>query len=195
MLSFLRTRNWRSSSFSFSGWLGWVGLLFGGWFHFAFAFAFQEEGQTEEEPKPKRRRELEADGNGDGRCCPSSSSSSATENNSNLMAPTGTRRIETGIFSKIPPELFPHILKFLSSEVNPTLLMTTFISRLCFVIYLFIYCCCIINIYYNLENSQDLVACALVCRFLNYVASDESLWRRLWVSSLFTTYLKLRYLL
>ncbi|KAH7519147.1 F-box protein SKIP31 [Ziziphus jujuba] len=102
----------------------------------------QEEGQTEEEPKPKRRRELEADGNGDGRCCPSSSSSSATENNSNLMAPTGTRRIETGIFSKIPPELFPHILKFLSSE--------------------------------------DLVACALVCRFLNYVASDESLWRRLY---------------
>lgn len=26
-------------------------------------------------------------------------------------------RIESGILSKIPPELFPHILKFLSSEV------------------------------------------------------------------------------
>ena len=28
------------------------------------------------------------------------------------------KRIETGIFSKIPPELFHHILKFLSSEVS-----------------------------------------------------------------------------
>lgn len=54
---------------------------------------------------------------------------------------SSSSRIETGIFSKIPPELFPHILKFLSSE--------------------------------------DLVACSLVCRFLNYAASDESLWRRL----------------
>ncbi|KDP31564.1 hypothetical protein JCGZ_15381 [Jatropha curcas] len=52
------------------------------------------------------------------------------------------RRIESGIFSKIPPELFPHILKFLSSE--------------------------------------DLMACSLVCKFLNYAASDESLWRRLY---------------
>ncbi|XP_010251519.1 PREDICTED: F-box protein SKIP31-like [Nelumbo nucifera] len=52
------------------------------------------------------------------------------------------RRIKTGIFSKIPPELFHHILKFLSSE--------------------------------------DLIACSLVCRFLNYAASDESLWRRLY---------------
>ncbi|CAL5322264.1 unnamed protein product [Camellia sinensis] len=51
------------------------------------------------------------------------------------------RRMETGFFSKIPPELFHHILKFLSSE--------------------------------------DLVSCALVCRFLNFAASDESLWRRL----------------
>ncbi|XP_010275143.1 PREDICTED: F-box protein SKIP31-like isoform X2 [Nelumbo nucifera] len=53
-----------------------------------------------------------------------------------------SRRIETGIFSKIPPELFHNILKFLSSE--------------------------------------DLVACSLVCRFLNHAASDESLWRRLY---------------
>lgn len=52
------------------------------------------------------------------------------------------RRIESGILSKIPPELFPHILKFLSSE--------------------------------------DLMACSLVCKFLNYAASDESLWRRLY---------------
>lgn len=27
------------------------------------------------------------------------------------------RRIDDGFFSRIPPELFPHILKFLSSEV------------------------------------------------------------------------------
>ncbi|KAK1435965.1 hypothetical protein QVD17_01738 [Tagetes erecta] len=52
------------------------------------------------------------------------------------------RRIEDGVFSVIPPELFPHILKFLSSE--------------------------------------DLVACSLVCRFLNFASSDESLWRRLY---------------
>ncbi|XP_075109451.1 F-box protein SKIP31 isoform X1 [Nicotiana tabacum] len=52
------------------------------------------------------------------------------------------RMIETGILSKIPPELLHHILKFLSSE--------------------------------------DLVACSLVCKFLNGVASDESLWRRLY---------------
>ncbi|KAJ8774064.1 hypothetical protein K2173_009495 [Erythroxylum novogranatense] len=51
-------------------------------------------------------------------------------------------RLDGGIFSKIPHELFPHILKFLSSE--------------------------------------DLVACSLVCRYLNYAASDESLWRRLY---------------
>lgn len=61
-------------------------------------------------------------------------------NNNNNRGPS--RRIESGIFSKIPPELFPHILKFLSSE--------------------------------------DLVSCSLVCRFLNYAASDESLWRRLY---------------
>lgn len=55
---------------------------------------------------------------------------------------TKPRRIESGILSKIPPELFPHILKFLSSE--------------------------------------DLMACSLTCKFLNYAASDESLWRRLY---------------
>ncbi|KAI5656576.1 hypothetical protein M9H77_25369 [Catharanthus roseus] len=53
-----------------------------------------------------------------------------------------SRRIETGIFSNVPPELFRHIFKFLSSE--------------------------------------DLISCSLVCRFLNYAASDESLWRRLY---------------
>ncbi|XP_051151634.1 F-box protein SKIP31 [Andrographis paniculata] len=52
------------------------------------------------------------------------------------------KRIETGIFSQIPPELLFHILKFLSSE--------------------------------------DLVSCLLVCKFLNFAAADESLWRRLY---------------
>ncbi|XP_076915119.1 F-box protein SKIP31-like isoform X2 [Bidens hawaiensis] len=47
-----------------------------------------------------------------------------------------------GVFSLVPPELFPHILKFLSSE--------------------------------------DLVSCSMVCRFLNFASSDESLWRRLY---------------
>ncbi|XP_022881368.1 F-box protein SKIP31-like isoform X2 [Olea europaea var. sylvestris] len=53
-----------------------------------------------------------------------------------------SRRIESGVCSKVPPELFHHILKFLSSE--------------------------------------DLSACSLVCKFLSYAASDESLWRRLY---------------
>nr|GMC55969.1 F-box protein SKIP31 [Ipomoea batatas] len=52
------------------------------------------------------------------------------------------KRIDTGVLSKIPPELLHHILKFLSSE--------------------------------------DLVSCSLACKFLNYAASDESLWRRLY---------------
>ncbi|XP_030540152.1 F-box protein SKIP31 [Rhodamnia argentea] len=51
-------------------------------------------------------------------------------------------RLDTGILSKIPPELFPNILKFLSSE--------------------------------------DLMACSMACKSLNYAASDESLWRRLY---------------
>ncbi|KAL6533675.1 hypothetical protein OROHE_013508 [Orobanche hederae] len=53
-----------------------------------------------------------------------------------------SKRIETGVFSEMPPELFFHILKFLSSE--------------------------------------DLVSCSLVCRFLNFAAADESLWRHLY---------------
>lgn len=64
------------------------------------------------------------------------------ENNDKSNRKNKPRSIESGIFSKIPPELFPHILKFLSSE--------------------------------------DLIACSLVCSFLNYAASDESLWRRLY---------------
>lgn len=51
-------------------------------------------------------------------------------------------RIDTGILSKVPPELLRHILKFLSPE--------------------------------------DLVACTMVCKFLNFAASDESLWRWLY---------------
>ncbi|KAG5395223.1 hypothetical protein IGI04_025186 [Brassica rapa subsp. trilocularis] len=53
------------------------------------------------------------------------------------------KRIESGVFSKVPTELFRHIFKFLSSEV-------------------------------------DLLSCSLVCKFLNFAASDESLWRRLY---------------
>ncbi|XP_078434008.1 F-box family protein [Wolffia australiana] len=51
-------------------------------------------------------------------------------------------QIETGFFSRIPPELFRHIFKFLSSE--------------------------------------DLISCCLACKLLNFAASDEYLWRRLY---------------
>ncbi|KAL4290584.1 hypothetical protein GQ457_14G022230 [Hibiscus cannabinus] len=50
--------------------------------------------------------------------------------------------IESGSFSKIPPDLFTQILKHLSPD--------------------------------------DLVSCSLVCSSLNFAASDESLWRRLY---------------
>lgn len=101
----------------------------------------EEEEETEEakkeeiEPKGKRVRfqetqEEEKEQN---------QKKKANNNNNNKGE---QRRIKSGILSKIPPELFPHILKFLSSE--------------------------------------DLIACSLVCRFLNFAASDESLWRRLY---------------
>ena len=65
----------------------------------------QKEGNLDE-PKPKRIREEAADGDGDGVSSP-------------YTATAPPKRIQTGIFSTIPPELFPHILKFLSSEVSP----------------------------------------------------------------------------
>lgn len=96
----------------------------------------KEDGNAEEEPKPKRARIEQINPNEEGEVgsVPTTSSSE-----SKGVVPG---RIETGIFTKIPPELFRHILKFLSSE--------------------------------------DLISCSLVCRFLNSVASDESLWRKLY---------------
>ncbi|KAJ7953285.1 F-box protein SKIP31 [Quillaja saponaria] len=96
-----------------------------------------QEEEKAEEPKAKRKRVVENDNNKDDAAKSNMSSENCSV--SNKMVP---RRIESGIFSKIPTELFPHILKFLSSE--------------------------------------DLISCALVCRFLSYAASDESLWRRLY---------------
>ncbi|XP_059444791.1 F-box protein SKIP31 isoform X2 [Corylus avellana] len=96
----------------------------------------QEDAKTEEEPKAKRVCVNENENKEEG------GSSSNNNNNNNSRSRSVLKRIETGLFSKIPPELFPHILKFLSSE--------------------------------------DLVACSLVCRFLNNAASDEFLWRRLY---------------
>ncbi|KAM5565302.1 hypothetical protein ABKV19_019365 [Rosa sericea] len=101
----------------------------------------EEEDLMIKEPNPKRmhmtedKAENQKSKEEDKASC-SSSSSTAIVSNNQLM------RIETGILSKIPPELFRHILKFLSSE--------------------------------------DLIACSLVCRFLNHAASDESLWQRLY---------------
>ncbi|OMO93685.1 hypothetical protein COLO4_16753 [Corchorus olitorius] len=109
-----------------------------------------DEERQSEEPEAKRLRVEKDDGEeeqkrkGEEASCSNSNPDSGSgplqvKNSSNTSVP---RRIESGIFSKIPPELFPHILKFLSSE--------------------------------------DLVSCSLVCSFLNYAASDESLWRRLY---------------
>jgi hypothetical protein len=74
----------------------------------------QEDAKTtEEEPKAKRvcvkvnENENKEEGG----------SSSNNNNKSSSSSRSLLKRIETGLFSKIPPELFPHILKFLSSEV------------------------------------------------------------------------------
>ncbi|KAJ4848768.1 hypothetical protein Tsubulata_049046, partial [Turnera subulata] len=100
----------------------------------------EEEEKDVEEPKAKRVRFQESEDSKEKlkeKLEDGSHNSSKSSSKNNLP-----RRIDNGSFSKIPPELFPHILKFLSSE--------------------------------------DLIACSLVCRFLNYAASDESLWRRLY---------------
>ncbi|KAL2544373.1 F-box protein SKIP31 [Forsythia ovata] len=125
----------------------------------------EEEEKKQQEAKRIRVEEGEISDEGLSRALKSSSSSSSMElgaeagllpsknsgiiqvnNNNNGRESRESRplsmRIETGVCSKVPTELFHHILKFLSSE--------------------------------------DLIACSLVCRFLNYAASDESLWRRLY---------------
>ncbi|XP_057963784.1 F-box protein SKIP31 isoform X2 [Malania oleifera] len=95
----------------------------------------REQGEAKlDPPQAKRPRVTDNQDYSDG----SSSSLAFTGLNSKSIP----KRIESGIFSKIPADLFHNILKFLSSE--------------------------------------DLIACSLVCRFLNYAASDEALWRRLY---------------
>lgn len=123
-------------------------------------------GKDDEEEEPKRK--------GEGASCSNPNPDSGpgqVKNNSSISVP---RRIESGTFSKIPPELFPHILKFLSSEV------LFIICSLKFLWFFFskvsILISCLLYIHMNL---QDLVSCSLVCSFLNYAAADESLWRRL----------------
>lgn len=73
-----------------------------------------KEEENAEEPKAKRKRIEEVESNNQG---PKQSSGSSSEPKNcvvnNAVVP---RRIETGFFSKVPPELYHHILKFLSSE-------------------------------------------------------------------------------
>ncbi|TQD86569.1 hypothetical protein C1H46_027901 [Malus baccata] len=106
----------------------------------------EEDDEVTEAPKAKKMRLVEDTAEKDPQFQKSASSSGFVQSKSAIGCSSNSGntpvRIETGIFSKIPPELFPHILKFLSSE--------------------------------------DLFACSLVCRFLSHVASDESLWRRLY---------------
>ncbi|KAE8661921.1 glycine-rich protein A3-like [Hibiscus syriacus] len=107
----------------------------------------ESELSDEEEPEAKRLRIVkeyeEKESEDDGASSKMNPNPGQVKNNNNRSVPRG---IESGTFSKIPPELFTHILKFLSSE--------------------------------------DLVSCSLVCSFLNYAASDESLWRRLYCKGL-----------
>lgn len=68
-----------------------------------------------EEPKAKRKRVEEAEITKEETEQNRSPSLNSKNDNSNKNVVPKT--IETGFFSKIPPELFHHILKFLSSEV------------------------------------------------------------------------------
>lgn len=72
-----------------------------------------QEEETGEEPKAKRKRTEEDESNTEKQ----SSDSSPAQKNIVVINTVVPRRIETGCFSKVPPELFHHILKFLSSEV------------------------------------------------------------------------------
>lgn len=110
----------------------------------------EEEEETEEakkeeiEPKGKRVRfqetqEEEKEQN----------QKKKANNNNNNNNKGEQRRIKSGILSKIPPELFPHILKFLSSEVTLVLIF----------IYLCIYLLLMIqNIYLFLAGSHSLLS-------------------------------------
>ncbi|PHT61972.1 hypothetical protein T459_34175 [Capsicum annuum] len=111
---------------------------------------FEEEEEDEEEKvkallsSPSLSAPVEVEAEGECASSPPRMSQSVTENNNNVASTSNNMRqipsrIETGILSKVPPELLRHILKFLSPE--------------------------------------DLVACTMVCKFLNFAASDESLWR------------------
>lgn len=74
-----------------------------------------QEEENLEEPKAKRKRVEENETTKEE--TKQNSSSSAKPKNYNINKSLVPRTIETGFFSKIPPELFHHILKFLSSEV------------------------------------------------------------------------------
>jgi hypothetical protein len=75
-----------------------------------------QEEENAEEHKAKRKRIEEAESNNQG--TKQSSGSSSEPKNCVVNNAVVPRRIETGFFSKVPPELYHHILKFLSSEVN-----------------------------------------------------------------------------
>lgn len=62
---------------------------------------------VEEEPNAKRSKLVDKD----------KEEEEDNNNNNNKRNNVVPKRIESGIFSKVPSELFPHILKFLSSEV------------------------------------------------------------------------------
>lgn len=92
----------------------------------------EDEEKEEEEREVKKRRIEEVDNRNDGKSMilssnelvaaslPSKKIGTATDVN-NRGSSSGSRpvpwRVETGDLSKVPPELFRHILKFLSSEV------------------------------------------------------------------------------
>ncbi|OWM65054.1 hypothetical protein CDL15_Pgr028772 [Punica granatum] len=71
-----------------------------------------EDAGEADEPEAKRPRLGLGGGGGNG----AGSSADNDESNSSRNRTVVPKRIDSGVFSKLPPELFPHILKFLPSE-------------------------------------------------------------------------------
>lgn len=126
-----------------------------------------DQEEEEDEPKPKRLR-TESDEGEDFKLGKSKSDSDSVELNSNNSSSRNVRsvawRIDSGILSKIPPELFPHILKFLSSE---DLVSCSLVCR-----------------FMNHASSDESLWRRLYCMrwgFVHHTKFRESAWKKLYI--------------
>ncbi|KAK8456178.1 hypothetical protein SEVIR_4G287100v4 [Setaria viridis] len=110
----------------------------------------QEEGDA---VKNKRKQESGSDGDGGNGSGSGSGSSSDGEQNKRARREE-KRRQAKGKFVAVAPQIDTGMF----SSIPPELFLQIF----------------------KFLSSEDLISCALVCRFMNAAASDETLWRRLY---------------